>query len=122
MLFERCKALSEKDLDKIKAEDASLYEAITGSGHMNSREICFKILKTLKTGEIYFISRLSGLSMRMVYENNDWVFDPRTHQQYEQEDFIKKFPFLIWRRRSWKYEDVRGIAYNEFCERYGLRI
>lgn len=117
-------ALSKKDF-KILKNNQKLYNRILTQKCKKHRfSVCFKICKTLKKGNISFVSiqtikikkkyYVFNFKMNVLYinENEDWVFDPYSCQQYPIKKFNEIFKVKVY--KTFSFDDISNISYSKF--------
>lgn len=122
------KAISKKDFDSIKEDDALLYcKIIDQEVNGYCYDTCLRILKSLKKGTVQFIAvkvpdsieednHAKQYTMHALYVNNGWCFDTYSQRQHPLEEVMKRMGAKTY--MSISYEDLEGKSAEEFKAEY----
>lgn len=122
------KAISKKDFDSIKENDALLYcKIIDQEVNGYCYDTCLRILESLKKGTVQFIAMKvpdsleednhgKQYTMHALYVNNGWCFDTYSQRQHPLEEVMKRMGAKTC--MSISYEDLEGKSAKEFRAEY----
>ena len=124
-------AISKSDFDVIKKKDKRLHYLMkTSQVNGYCYNVCFRILKCLKKGEIHLIAikwtqkeeaseehRDKEYTMHALYVNNGWCFDTYGERQYPLEEVMRREQAKFY--RSYNFEDIETITFSQFRQKEG---